>query len=237
MKVEEKEEEKGKETETKTEDDIKIDENVGDYEKEFYKLKLIVLGDTGVGKTNIIKRYITDSFDTDSKSTVGVEFFTKTFKVNDDIVKLEIWDTAGQERYKSITSAYYKGSRGAFLVYDITRSPSFDDIEKWIIEIKEKVRGSLKMMIIGNKLDLTNQRQVEINAALEKAQKLNVPLMETSALDSTNIQKAFELLLKEMYKEFKKEKEIEKKEQNRIEGVKLETDTKQKNDKIQKGCC
>ena len=95
MKVEEKEEEKGKETETKTEDDIKIDENVGDYEKELYKLKLIVLGDTGVGKTNIIKRYITDSFDTDSKSTVGVEFFTKSFKVNDDIVKLEIWDTAG----------------------------------------------------------------------------------------------------------------------------------------------
>jgi Ras-related protein Rab-11A len=228
-----------KETEKKIEEEeIKIDENVAEYEKEFYKLKLIVLGDTGVGKTNIIRRYISDVFSTDSKSTVGVEFFTKSFRVNNDIVKLEIWDTAGQERYKAITSAYYKGSRGALLVYDITREPTFENIERWINEIKEKVRGSLKMMIIGNKLDLTDQRQVDINNALEKAKKLNVPLMETSALDSTNIQKAFEQILKEMYKEFKKEKEIEKKEQNRIEGVKLETDIKLKNDKNEKkGCC
>ena len=224
-----------KEIENNNSDEIKIEENVADFEKEYYKLKLIVLGDSGVGKTNIIRRYVSDTFSDDSKATVGVEFFTKPFRVNNDIVKLEIWDTAGQERYKSITSAYYKGSRGALLVYDITRPSTFEDVEKWMTEIKEKVRGSLKIMIIGNKLDLTNERKVDTETALDKAKSLNVPLMETSAFNSTNIQKAFESILREMYKEFKKEKDGEKKEQNRTEGVKLETESKPKNDQKEGG--
>ena len=150
-------------------DDIVIEENVGNFEKEYYKLKLIVLGDSGVGKTNIIRRYVSDTFSTDTKATVGVEFFTKNFKINNDVLKLEIWDTAGQERYKSITSAYYKGSRGCLLVYDITRSATFDDVEKWMTEVKEKVMGSLKMLIIGNKSDLKDERKITIETALEKA--------------------------------------------------------------------
>ena len=226
-----------KEIENNNSDEIKIEGNVTDFEKEYYKLKLIVLGDSGVGKTNIISRYVSNTFSNDSKATVGVEFFTKPFRVNNDIVKLEIWDTAGQERYKSITSAYYKGSRGALLVYDITRPSTFEDIEKWMTELKEKVRGSLKIIIIGNKLDLTKERKVDTETALEKAKSLNVPLMETSAFNSTNIQKAFESILREMYKEFKKEKDGEKKEQNRTEGVKIETESKSKNDKKAGGCC
>ena len=218
-------------------DDIVIEENVGNFEKEYYKLKLIVLGDSGVGKTNIIRRYVSDTFSTDTKATVGVEFFTKNFKINNDVLKLEIWDTAGQERYKSITSAYYKGSRGCLLVYDITRSATFDDVEKWMAEVKEKVMGSLKMLIIGNKSDLKDERKITIETALEKARSLNIPLMETSALDSTNIQKAFETLLKEMYKEFKKTQELEKKEnKNKSEGVKLEIDNQQ-SEKEKSGCC
>ncbi len=217
--------------------DIKISENVSNYEKEFYKLKLIVLGDSGVGKTNIIRRYVSDTFSIDTKATVGVEFFTKSFRVNNDVVKLEIWDTAGQERYKSITSAYYKGSRGALLVYDITRYSTFEDIEKWMKEIKERIHGSLKMMIIGNKVDLNAQRNVDIETALDKAKTLNVPLLETSAVDSTNVNKAFEIILKEMYKELKIEKESEKNEQNKIEGVKLDTDINKKNQNGKKFCC
>ena len=217
--------------------DIKISENVSNYEKEFYKLKLIVLGDSGVGKTNIIRRYVSDTFSIDTKATVGVEFFTKSFRVNNDVVKLEIWDTAGQERYKSITSAYYKGSRGALLVYDITRYSTFEDIEKWMKEIKERIQGSLKMMIIGNKVDLNDQRNVDIQTALDKAKTLNVPLLETSAVDSTNVNKAFEIILKEMYKELKIEKESEKNEQNKIEGVKLDTDINKKNQNGKKVCC
>ena len=222
-------------------DEIIIEENVSNYEKEYYKLKLIVLGDSGVGKTNIIHRYITDTFNNETKATVGVEFFIKTFRVNNDIIKLEIWDTAGQERYKSITSAYYKGSRGALLVYDITRYPTFEDLENWMNEISEKVKGSLKMMIIGNKSDLKEERKVDAETALEKAKLLNIPFMETSALDSTNIQKAFENILREMYKEFKKEKENNIKKvisNNRSEGIKLDTDDKNKeNEKKEKNCC
>ena len=154
--------------EKEDENEIKIDENVSYYEKEYYKLKLIILGDSGVGKTNIIQRYISDTFNTETRATVGVEFFVKNYRVNNDIIKLEIWDTAGQERYKSITSAYYKGSRGALIVYDITRTITFEDIEKWKNEINEKVKGSLKLMLIGNKCDLKDERKVSIEEALEK---------------------------------------------------------------------
>ena len=215
--------------------EINIEENaLSHHDQQYYKLKLIVLGDSGVGKTNIIKKYVNDEFSTDTKATVGVEFFYKTFKINNDIIKLEIWDTAGQERYKSITSAYYRGSRGALIVYDITRLPSFESIERWMTEIKEKVAGSLKTLIIGNKVDLEGERKVRIEDALDKAQSLNVPLLETSALESTNIDKAFKLLLKEMYKEFKKQQNIEKKEnRSKSEGMTLDVDNKQK----KSGCC
>ena len=226
--------------EKEDENEIKIDENVSYYEKEYYKLKLIILGDSGVGKTNIIQRYISDTFNAETRATVGVEFFVKNYRVNNDIIKLEIWDTAGQERYKSITSAYYKGSRGALIVYDITRTITFEDIEKWKNEINEKVKGSLKLMLIGNKCDLKDERKVSIEEALEKAKLLNIPLMETSALDSTNIQKAFESILKEMYKEFKKEKKKEKIEKNHPEGVQLDTNDKQNEIEISNnsgGCC
>ena len=219
--------------------EITIKEYKSLYEKETYKFKIIVLGDSGVGKTNIIYRYIKDTFNTNSKATVGVEYLVKTFRVNNDIIKLEIWDTAGQERYKSITSAYYRGSLGALLVYDITRLSTFEDIEKWMKEICDKVKGSLKLMLIGNKSDLIKDRKVSKEMALDKAKLLNIPLMETSALNSENIQKAFENILKEIYKEFKKEKG---KEKNFLYsgGIKLDLSDTQKNiekEKKYKKCC
>ena len=220
-----------KETDNKNkEDDIKIEENISNFEKEYNKLKLIVIGDSGVGKTNIIKRYISNTFTIDTKSTVGVEFFTKTFKINDDILKLEIWDTAGHERYKAITSAYYRGSSGALIVYDITRIETYNNVDIWIKELNEKVEGSLKLLLIGNKSDKKDERKMSIETALHKARQLNIPLMETSAYDSTNIKKAFETILKEMYKDFKKEKVNYKKEKtNKSEGVNLEVETQKEN--------
>ena len=224
--------------EEKENENYEIEEDVSLLQKEYLRFKLIIVGDTGVGKTNIIGKYIADSFNENTKSTVGVEFFTKSFKINEDFIKLEIWDTAGQERYKSITSAYYKGSNGALLVYDITRTATFDDIEKWINEVKDVVEGELKFVLVGNKCDLENERKVETETALAKAQKLKMPLIETSAFNSTNIQKVFKIILIDVYKNFKKEKKEKTDKKNLNEGIKIDIEEgKQKKDKKEGGSC
>ena len=171
--------------------------------KEEYKLKVVVVGDSGVGKTNLIKRFINDTFNKDSKATVGVEFLSKTYLINQEVFKIEIWDTAGQERYKSITAAYYKGAKGAMIVYDVTNQTSFDNVDTWANEIKEKAAKNINLMIVGNKTDLTDKIVVTSENATEKAKALEIPIMETSALDSTNVKEAFYQLLREMYKSVK----------------------------------
>ena len=118
-------------------EDIVIEDIISKDVKEDYKLKLVVVGDSGVGKTNLIKRFVNNSFNSNSKATVGVEFLAKSFKINNQIFKIEIWDTAGQERYKSITAAYYKGAKGALVVYDITSKISFENIDKWMRNKRE----------------------------------------------------------------------------------------------------
>jgi Ras-related protein Rab-11A len=214
-------------------DNIKIEEAPSNA-KEDYKLKVVVVGDSGVGKTNLIKRFINNTFTANSKATVGVEFISKSFSINDQIFKIEIWDTAGQERYKSITAAYYKGAKGALIVYDTTQKTSFENIDKWLSEIKEKSSKDMKLMIVGNKTDLKEERKVETNVALEKAKTLEVPIMEASALDGNNVKEAFHDLLKEMYKEIKQKIDIvESKAEARKEGIKL--DTNEESEK--KGCC
>ena len=171
--------------------------------KEDFKLKIVLLGDSGVGKTNLISRYISNKFEKDTKSTIGVEFFCKTFKVNKDkIIKMELWDTAGQERYKSITSVYYKGAKGAFIVYDITSKKSFDNIDKWITEIKEKNNNEVKLVIIGNKIDLDNNREITFEEAKNKFKDKNILLIETSALNDTNVNEAFTSMVKILYLEY-----------------------------------
>ena len=213
--------------------DIKIEEITDGNVKDDFKLKIVVVGDSGVGKTNLIRRFIQDDFQSNSKATVGVEFFSKSFKMNDNVFKIEIWDTAGQERYKSITAAYYKGAKGGLVVYDVTSKTSFDNVDNWVSEIKEKASTDMKTMMIGNKIDLKDERTVSTEEALEKAKLLELPLMEASALDSTNVKQAFYDLLKEMYKEVKKTIDVVEQAEKQNEGVQL--DTNQKEEK--KGCC
>ena len=164
-----------------------------------YKLKIVVIGDSRVGKTNLIKRFITNTFNQNSKSTLGVEFMSKLYKIKNHIFKIEIWDTAGQERYKSITSVYYKGAKGALVVYDITSKISFNNLDKWMTEIKDITSKDIRLMIIGNKIDLKQFREVTIEEAVVKAKEFGIPLIETSALDATNVNKAFNVLLTEIY--------------------------------------
>ena len=126
-------------------EDIVIEEVVSPQAKEDFKLKIVVVGDSGVGKTNLIKRFITNEFNQNFKATIGVEFMSKTYKINKHLFKIEIWDTAGQERYKSITAIYYKGSKGALIVYDTTAQSTFNNIDKWIMEIKDKTSKDIKL--------------------------------------------------------------------------------------------
>lgn len=217
-----------------SQDEIKIEEVNSSEVKEDYKLKVVVVGDSGVGKTNLIKRFVKNSFSANSKATVGVEFISKSYRINEQVFKIEIWDTAGQERYKSITAAYYKGAKGALIVYDTTSKVSFENIDKWMSEIKEKSSKDMKLMIIGNKIDLKDERQVQSSEASEKAALLEAPIMETSALDATNVKEAFYDLLKEMYKEIRKKLDIvESQQEGGKDGIQL--DTAEETQK--KGCC
>ena len=113
--------------------------------------KLVLIGDSGVGKTNILSRYIKNEFSIATKSTVGVEFGSKIIKKEDKTIKLQIWDTAGQERYKSITKSYYKGAKGAFIVYDITNEDSFNNVESWMNEVTKKGKTDMQFLLVGNK--------------------------------------------------------------------------------------
>ena len=217
-------------------EDIVIEEVVSPQVKEDFKLKIVVVGDSGVGKTNLIKRFITNEFNQNFKATIGVEFMSKTYKINKHLFKIEIWDTAGQERYKSITAIYYKGSKGALIVYDTTAQSTFNNIDKWIMEIKDKTSKDIKLMIIGNKIDLKDEREVKNEEALKKADTLGIPLMETSALDATNVKEAFYYLLKEIYKDMKDNlNNPENKYQNDKKGIDLNTisNTEKKKSK----CC
>ena len=217
-------------------DEIKIEDVDSSDVIEDYKLKIVIVGDSGVGKSNLLKRFTSNEFNENSKATVGVEFLSKSYKINDKIFKIEMWDTAGQERYKSITSAYYKGAKGALIVYDTTIAQSFENINKWLGEIKEKAGKDIKLIIIGNKIDLKDKKVVSTEQALTRAKELDIPLMETSAKDATNVKEAFYDLLKEMYCELSKTLEIVEKqnlEKDGNNGVQLDVaEQKKKN-----GCC
>jgi small GTP-binding protein len=141
-------------------------------EEEFNMIfKVVLIGDSGVGKTNIMSRYIKDEFSIETKTTVGVEFGAKKLEINGNNIKAQIWDTAGQERYKSITNAYYKGAKGALIVFDITRPSSFESVDKWITELKSKCDVDVSIIMIGNKCDLENERAVSKEESLRKAEQ------------------------------------------------------------------
>ena len=200
--------------------------------------KIVLIGDTSVGKTNILSKYLTDEFDPESKATVGVEFGTKNFKIENNIVKVQIWDTAGQERYRSITNAYYKGAKGALLVYDITNKKSFDNLDKWISDLKTNGDEKISIVLLGNKSDLESQRVISTEEGKNKAELFKFAFMETSALNGSNMEKAFDELIKEVYKDnhelFEKQAKVEMKDK----GIDLEQGKSGENkDNEKKWCC
>lgn len=164
-----------------------------------YLFKVVLIGDSGVGKSNLLSRFTRNEFCLESKSTIGVEFATRSIEVDGKTVKAQIWDTAGQERYRAITSAYYRGAVGALLVYDITKTETYSDVEKWLRELRDHADSNIVIMLVGNKSDLKHLRMVQTDDAKAFAEKEALSFIETSALESTNVELAFQQILTEIY--------------------------------------
>mmetsp|Transcript_19194 Transcript_19194/g.38946 ORF Transcript_19194/g.38946 Transcript_19194/m.38946 type:complete len:217 (-) Transcript_19194:241-891(-) len=165
-----------------------------------YLFKVVLIGDSGVGKSNLLSRFTRNEFNLESKSTIGVEFATRSIPVDGKTVKAQIWDTAGQERYRAITSAYYRGAVGALLVYDIAKHLTFENVDRWLKELRDHADQHIVIMLVGNKSDLRHLRAVPTEDAKGYAQMRNLSFIETSALDSTNVDQAFQTILTEIYR-------------------------------------
>lgn len=165
-----------------------------------FLFKVVLIGDSGVGKSNLLSRFTRNEFTLESLSTIGVEFATKTIKCEGKTVKAQIWDTAGQERYRAITSAYYRGAVGALLVYDISKHGTFENVERWLNELRDHADSNIVVMLVGNKSDLRYLRSVTTEEATSFAANHNLAFIETSALDSTGVDTAFTRMLTELFK-------------------------------------
>lgn len=169
-------------------------------DQEFdYLFKIILLGDSGVGKTNILTRFSNNTFSDSTKTTLGVDFKTRTIEIDNVKIRSQVWDTSGQERFRSIAPAYYRGAVGSLIVYDTTSRTSFDNLSKWETEIKNHSGSEFISLLVGNKSDLVDLRAVSTDEGLDYAKSKNWAFIETSALQSTNIEKAFEMILKCKY--------------------------------------
>uniref|UniRef100_A0A0D6R9W2 Uncharacterized protein n=2 Tax=Araucariaceae TaxID=25664 RepID=A0A0D6R9W2_ARACU len=165
-----------------------------------YLFKVVLIGDSGVGKSNLLSRFTRNEFSLESKSTIGVEFATRSINVDGKMIKAQIWDTAGQERYRAITSAYYRGAVGALLVYDITRHVTFENVERWLKELRDHTEHNIVVMLVGNKSDLRHLRGLSTEDAQTFAEKEGLYFIETSALESTNVENAFKQVLTQIYR-------------------------------------
>lgn len=178
-------------------------------EEEYdFLLKIVIIGDSGVGKSNLLQRFTKNEFCHDSKATIGVDFATKQMVLHDWKVKTQFWDTAGQDKYRAITSAYYKNAQGAILVYDIASANSFKNCVTWLKEVRQYAEPGVQVLLLGNKTDLQTQRQVQTDDAREYAKANNMFFMEVSAYDNEEncVEKSFMILVEDILE--KKEKEF-----------------------------
>ncbi|EAS06669.1 small GTPase family Rab protein (macronuclear) [Tetrahymena thermophila SB210] len=204
-----------------------------------FLFKIVLIGDSGVGKTNLLSRFTKNEFNMDSKPTIGVEFATKTVITENKYIKAQIWDTAGQEKYRAITNAYYRGAVGALTLYDITKQQTFDNVKKWLHELREYADANIICMLIGNKCDLQEMRQVKTEDAAKFAEENNLAFMETSAAQAINVDQAFQKLITEIYNNLKtRPNEEKKKAQPQQNGNNIIKDFKQPTQaEKEKKCC
>lgn len=168
-------------------------------------VKIVILGSQGVGKTSLVTRYETKSFQKNTSSTIGASFSNVDAIIGDVKVKMQVWDTAGQERFRSMAPMYYRGANAALLVFDLTNYDTFTDVKAWAHELTHRVDGELMLVVVGNKMDLAEQRVVQAATARSYADSIGAPFFETSALDNTGVQEMFQELAAKMVEQAEKD--------------------------------
>ena len=160
--------------------------------------KIIILGSSSVGKSSIIKRLVSNEFFESNKSTTGAEFYPYNCIIDGEPIKLQIWDTAGQERFKSISKSYFRNAVGAILVFDITNSDSFDQLSQWLNDFQSLAIQNSFILLVGNKIDLEEHRQINLNLINDFINRNHLNYYETSAKTGINIKEIFEILAREV---------------------------------------
>eukprot|EP01024_Parvocaulis_polyphysoides_P013322 TRINITY_DN15211_c0_g1_i2.p2 TRINITY_DN15211_c0_g1~~TRINITY_DN15211_c0_g1_i2.p2 ORF type:complete len:240 (+),score=29.60 TRINITY_DN15211_c0_g1_i2:87-722(+) len=159
-----------------------------------YLFKVLMIGDTNVGKSSLMLRFADDTFSENYISTIGVNFKIRTVKVDGKVTKFQIWDTAGQERFRALTNRYYRGVHGIIVVYDVTNQQSFESVKDWLTEIERYADENVNKLIVGNKSDLVAQKVVDTETAQAFADEQGIPFIETSAKEATNVDQAFKTM-------------------------------------------
>jgi Ras-related protein Rab-1A len=163
-----------------------------------YLFKVLLIGDSGVGKSSILIRFTDDIYSDKYISTIGVDFKIKTMEHDDKIIKLQLWDTAGQERFRTLTTSYYRGAHGIIIVFDLTDPDSFENIKQWLNEVNRYAYENICKIIVGNKVDLYDKKMVY--GGENYAQSLDIPYIETSAKNATNIDMVFDEMISQIKK-------------------------------------
>lgn len=160
------------------------------------RLKIVLIGNSKVGKTSVLSRYVDNVYDAYIISTIGIDFKSKTLEINGKSIQLFVWDTAGQERYQSIAPAYCRRADGIVLLYDVTDLRSFECTASWVDRIRENSPDNVKIMLMGNKIDLQRERLVTTEMGMEAARRIDAQFFEVSAVNGSNINKAFKVFAK-----------------------------------------
>ena len=199
-----------------------------------YLFKVLLIGNSSVGKSSLLLRFVDNQWNDLFVPTIGVDFKIRTMEIDNKNVKLQIWDTAGQERFKNITASYYRGAHGIFVVYDISDMESFKNINNWLIEIEKNANKNVYKILVGNKCDLEDKRTVSYQQGKELAETYGMQFIETSAKSNTNVDEAFQLLGREVMKMSLNDKEKNFGNKNKM---KLDKKTEDIVFQQKQGCC